>query len=265
VVSSHFGLDQPPNFENRHWHLHVVRPVEPGKEGVLEKAKQKLFAVREKRVRPGRDEKVLVSWNALAIRGMAHAGRVFGRAAWIASARRALDFIRNRMWRDGRLLATYKDGRAHLAAYLDDYAYLMAALIELLQSEFSLQDLEFAEQLAEVLLAHFEDADEVTGRFADELVRGVQSERGQIDAIIQQSSTHWKLERMARVDRNILRLAVYEILRRADIPVRVTLNEAVELGKKFGSEESSAFVNGVLDRIAHLELPNATPKLEKKA
>ena len=83
-------------------------------------------------------------------------------------------------------------------------------------------------------------------------------------AIIQQSSTHWKLERMARVDRNILRLAVYEILRRADIPVRVTLNEAIELGKKFGSEESSSFVNGVLDRIAHLELPNATPKLEKK-
>jgi len=159
VASSHFGLDQPPNFENRHWHLHVARPVEPGKEGILQKAKQKLFAARDKRVRPGRDEKVLVSWNALAIRGMAHAGRVFGRAPWIASARRALDFIRNRMWREGRLLATYKDARAHLGAYLDDYAYLMAALIELLQSEFSLQDLEFAEQLAEVLLGQFEDAE----------------------------------------------------------------------------------------------------------
>jgi len=159
VLSPHFGLDQPPNFENRHWHLHVARPVEPGKEGILEKAKQKLFAARAKRVRPGRDEKVLVSWNALAIRGMAHAGRVFGREPWIASARRALDFIRSRMWRDGRLLATSKDGHAHLAAYLDDYAYLMAALIELLQSEFSLRDLEFAEQLAEVLLAQFEDAE----------------------------------------------------------------------------------------------------------
>ncbi len=159
VLSPHFGLDQPPNFENRHWHLHVARPVEPGKEGILERAKQKLFAARAKRVRPGRDEKVLVSWNALAIRGMAHAGRVFGREPWIASARRALDFIRSRMWRDGRLLATSKDGHAHLAAYLDDYAYLMAALIELLQSEFSLQDLEFAEQLAEVLLAQFEDAE----------------------------------------------------------------------------------------------------------
>jgi transcription antitermination protein NusB len=115
------------------------------------------------------------------------------------------------------------------------------------------------------VLAHFEEADEATERFADELVRGVQSERPQIDALIQTSSTHWKLERMARVDRNILRLAVYEILRRADVPVRVTLNEAVELGKKYGSEDSSAFVNGVLDRIAHMDLPNATPKLDRKA
>jgi transcription antitermination protein NusB len=114
------------------------------------------------------------------------------------------------------------------------------------------------------VLAHFEEADEATGRFADELVRGVQSERPQIDALIQTSSTHWKLDRMARVDRNILRLAVYEILRRADVPIRVTLNEAIELGKKFGSEESSAFVNGVLDRIAHMDLPNATPKLDDK-
>jgi uncharacterized protein YyaL (SSP411 family) len=157
VVSSHFGLDQPPNFENRHWHLHVARLVEPGKEGILEKAKQKLFTARGKRVRPGRDEKVLASWNALAIRAMAHAGRVFSRESWVSSARRALEFIRNRMWRDGRLLATYKDGHAHLAAYLDDYAYLMAALIELLQCEFLPRDLEFAEQLAEVLLAQFED------------------------------------------------------------------------------------------------------------
>ena len=112
------------------------------------------------------------------------------------------------------------------------------------------------------VLAHFEEgpADDETARFAEELVRGVQDEKGAIDALIQKTSTHWKLDRMARVDRNILRLAVYELLRRGDVPVRVTLNEAVELGKKFGSEESSAFVNGVLDRIAHSDLPGAAPK-----
>ncbi len=154
-VSQHYGLTQPPNFENRHWHLRVASPVrEPG---ILEKAKAKLFAAREKRVRPGRDEKVLVSWNALAIRGLAHAGRVFGRPEWSAAARRALGFIRRAMWRDGRLFATYKDGRARLAAYLDDYAFLSAALLELLQCEYRQEDLEFAEELAEVLLEQFED------------------------------------------------------------------------------------------------------------
>ena len=156
VLTSHYGLDGPPNFENRHWHLRVAAPVEDP--GALEEAKRKLFAAREKRVRPGRDEKVLVSWNALAIRGMAHAGRVFGRGEWIASARRALDFVRAAMWRDGRLLATYKDGRAHLDAYLDDYAFLVAALLELMQGEFQLKDLAFARELADVLLEQFEDA-----------------------------------------------------------------------------------------------------------
>ncbi|HEY4637995.1 MAG TPA: hypothetical protein VIH23_06995, partial [Burkholderiales bacterium] len=105
------------------------------------------------------DEKVLVSWNALAIRGMARAARVFGRPEWAASARRALEFIRARMRRNGRLLATYKDGRAHLGAYLDDYAFLILALLELLEAEFATQDLGFAEELADVLLEQFEDAE----------------------------------------------------------------------------------------------------------
>jgi uncharacterized protein YyaL (SSP411 family) len=156
-VARHYGLDQPPNFENRFWHLHINGPV--GDETVLREARGKLFAAREKRVRPGRDDKILVSWNALAVRGMAHAGRIFGRPEWIASARRALDFIRAAMWREGRLLATYKDGRAHLNAYLDDYAFLLAALLELAQERFSSDDLAFARQLAEVLVEQFEDAE----------------------------------------------------------------------------------------------------------
>ena len=154
-VAAHYGLDQPPNFENRHWHLHVAAPRQ--NDALLQLARSKLFAVREQRVRPGRDEKILVAWNALAIRGMAHAGRVFGRPEWIASARRALGFIRDHMWKDGRLLATARDGRAHLSAYLDDYAFLIAALLELLQAGFSGGDLAFAEQLAGVLLEQFED------------------------------------------------------------------------------------------------------------
>ena len=156
-VAAHYGLDRPPNFESRHWHLRVAAPFR--NEDLLKLARSKLLAARETRIRPGRDEKILVSWNALAIRGMAHAGRVFGRPEWVKSARRALGFVRDRMWQGGRLLATAKDGRAHLSAYLDDYAFLIAALLELLQAGFSGADLEFAEQLGEVLLEQFEDPD----------------------------------------------------------------------------------------------------------
>src|SRR5205823_13987415 len=138
-----------PTLEGKHWHPGIAAPVGTASEALVESARRKLFAAREQRVRPGGDEKVLVSWNALAIRGMARAGRVFGREDWTASARRALDFIRGRMWQSGRLLATYKDGRAHLNAYLDDYAFLIAALIELMQSDFALADLDFARALAD--------------------------------------------------------------------------------------------------------------------
>jgi uncharacterized protein YyaL (SSP411 family) len=171
-VEKHYGLDQPPNFENKAWNLRVVLPFKD--ESLLKKAKEKLFHEREKRIRPGRDEKILVSWNALAMRGMARAGRVFGRPEWIASARRSLEFIRATMWREGRLLATYKDGRAHLSAYLDDYAFLISALLELLQAEFHTRDLDFARQLADVLLEQFEDAAEggffFTGREHERLI-----------------------------------------------------------------------------------------------
>jgi len=169
VVAPHYGLDAQANFEGRHWHLTIAQPLPAvaatlGRSDdecakLLATARQKLFAAREPRVRPGRDDKVLVSWNALAIRGMARAAAVFGRDDWLASARRALDFIRGTMWREGRLLATYKDGRAHLNAYLDDHAFLLDAVLELLQSEFRAGDLAFARDLAEALLARFEDTE----------------------------------------------------------------------------------------------------------
>lgn len=82
------------------------------------------------------------------------------------------------------------------------------------------------------------------------LVTGVTEARELIDNHIQTSSKNWKLGRMALVDRNILRLAIFELLRVNDIPKRVSINEAIELGKKFGSEDSGSFINGVLDKIS---------------
>jgi uncharacterized protein YyaL (SSP411 family) len=167
VASLAFGLDRPPNFEGEAWHLVVAHPLSElarmmeSSEGtlqtLLDSARTKLRAARDKRVRPGRDEKILASWNALMVAGMARAGRALERADWLASARRSLDFIRTHMWNGGRLLATYKDGRAHLDAYLDDHAYLLAALLEMLQADFRIEDLRWAEELAEVLLERFQD------------------------------------------------------------------------------------------------------------
>jgi N utilization substance protein B len=95
---------------------------------------------------------------------------------------------------------------------------------------------------------NFEYAPDIA-EFAANLVRGVILHRDAIDHLIQDSSRNWKLDRMARVDRNILRMAVFELLHRPEIPKKVTLNEAIEIAKRYGSEDSSAFINGILDHI----------------
>ncbi|NNJ94360.1 MAG: thioredoxin domain-containing protein, partial [Halobacteria archaeon] len=166
LFARRYGLDRDANFEG-HWHLHVYRTRDQlaeefslsleAVEETLDRAHTILFEAREQRIRPGRDDKVLTSWNGLMIRGMAIAGRHLDEPAWIDSAERALDFIRTTLWRDGRLLATCKDGRAHLNAYLDDYVYLVDAILELLQVRWRDGDLAFAVELAEAVLAHFSD------------------------------------------------------------------------------------------------------------
>lgn len=86
--------------------------------------------------------------------------------------------------------------------------------------------------------------------FADALVRGVARSVAQIDGLIVAASANWRVERMTRVDRNVLRVGAYELARCPEVPRPVAIDEAVELAKRFGTEESSSFVNGVLDRIA---------------
>jgi len=95
-----------------------------------------------------------------------------------------------------------------------------------------------------------EDADPEGRPYADEIVRGVAENVETIDKRVTAASQNWRLERMSRVDRNLLRLGTWELLFRGDVPRAVILDEAVELAKSFGTDESSGFVNGVLDRIA---------------
>jgi uncharacterized protein YyaL (SSP411 family) len=120
-------------------------------------ARAALLVRRSHRLWPARDDKALTSWNALAIRGLARAARALRRPDLAAAATRALDFVRSTLWRDGRLLATAREGRASLPAYLDDYALLADAVLELAQLRWRDGELEFAAQLLELLLARFED------------------------------------------------------------------------------------------------------------
>ncbi len=167
VAAPYFGLLQEPNFEDEYWNLEIIQGLEEiaNDEGISEQEVQeklmsvrmKLFAERELRIRPGRDEKILTSWNGLMIRGMARAGRILGNNEWINSATNAVDFIRSTLWKNGRLLATFKNRNAHLNAYLDDYAFMLDGLLELMQAEFRQSDLDFSLELAEVILEQFEN------------------------------------------------------------------------------------------------------------
>ena len=166
VFAPRFGLDRDPNFEER-WHLHAFVPigelaarVDRSEEQVattIDRARKTLLLARNRRVWPGRDEKILTSWNGLAIAGFAAAARALRRDDLAASAARAADFLRRHCWYDGRLLAVHTDGRSRLPAYLDDYACLAWGLLELAQVDWSSARFAWLLELVEALLDHFED------------------------------------------------------------------------------------------------------------
>jgi N utilization substance protein B len=126
-----------------------------------------------------------------------------------------------------------------------------------------LYELDFRPTDAAVVLAEFWKDRAVppeVREFADTLVRGTAERTPELDKLIQANAAHWSLARIAPVERNILRLAAFELLYRHDIPERVAINEAIELAKLYGSEESGAFVNGILDQIRlHLRPPQQAP------
>ena len=177
AVDIRFGLRGTPNFEGK-WHLRIENSLsvvaqrtgwpESQIPSILDKARRKMFIYRSKRVPPGRDEKILTSWNGLMIKAMAHTGRLLNRDDFVESAGRALDFARKRLWRDGRLLATAKDDVSHLNAYLDDYIFLADGVLELLQARWRDEEFRFALDLIEVVMTHYMDEDSGSFHFTSD-------------------------------------------------------------------------------------------------
>ena len=170
LVERRFGLDRAPNFEDHAWHLRAVLSlqdaaaalgIEPEQAHALWlRARRRLLAARSTRARPALDDKVLTAWNALTIAGAARAARVDENLAALAvEAERALDFLHAQLWKDGRLYASHARGETKFAAYLDDHAFLLDALLAMLQLRWKRRDLDWAIMLADTLLDRFEDRD----------------------------------------------------------------------------------------------------------
>ncbi|RDI39829.1 thioredoxin domain-containing protein [Aquicella lusitana] len=163
VAQQYLGLDHPPNFE-KHWHLYQAKPLSvvaeelglslTAADALLLAAKTKLLSARNTRVPPALDQKMLTSWNSLMIKGMLTAGTILQKKTLIDAAERALSFIREHLWQNNRLLASYN---THLAGYLDDYAFLIDALLCALETSWDSKQLHFAVELADTLLEHFMD------------------------------------------------------------------------------------------------------------
>ena len=166
VFAHAYGLDRDSNFEGQ-WHLHTYASLaelaitfgqeEAKVHALLESSRVKLLAARKQRIAPGTDDKILTSWNALMIQAMSRTGRILDSDECIASAERALQFVHQQLWDGQQLLATCKNGKAHINAYLDDYAFLLAAILEHLQTRWDNQMFAWATQIADTLLEQFED------------------------------------------------------------------------------------------------------------
>ncbi|WP_419596827.1 thioredoxin domain-containing protein [Thiolapillus sp.] len=194
AFSLHYGIDRPANFEGR-WHLHVerdpedvARQLQTGQDtldDLLDSARNLLLSRRQQRTAPGRDEKILTAWNALTIEGMAAAGMLLNRPDWVDSAESALSHLQKKLWHNGRLLAACKDGQGYQAAYLDDHAFLIQAILTLLQARWNSPSLQWAMTLADQMIAHFEDKQQGGFYFtADDQEPLIQRPRGLMDEAI---------------------------------------------------------------------------------
>jgi uncharacterized protein YyaL (SSP411 family) len=169
IFETYYGVSERGNFEGKNI-LSIVRTPEnvaerfrisvSEVEQALASARFKLFQAREQRVKPARDEKVLTEWNGLMIHALAECGVVLGRSDALQAAVKAADFILRQMSQeDGKLLRSYKDGRARLNAYLEDYAALIRGLLALYEATFELRWLGEATRLAQIMFEQFHDAE----------------------------------------------------------------------------------------------------------
>jgi uncharacterized protein len=178
-----YDVSEPGNFERKNIPHPILTLEQASKlfrrdpkdiEALIRNARQALFREREKRIKPFRDEKIITSWNGLMLSGLAEAIKISPQPAYVEAANRSLQFIFTKLFQDGRLLHTYKDGKAKLLGYLDDYAFLAVGLLDLYESTFEAPALDRAVELADTMLREFWDENDggffYTGKSHEQLI-----------------------------------------------------------------------------------------------
>ncbi|MYB33807.1 MAG: thioredoxin domain-containing protein [Gammaproteobacteria bacterium] len=165
-LEQQYGLFGEPNFEGC-WHFNLNRETDletlnehPDVMPEFYQARQKLMEIRNTRQRPAMDNKILTAWNGLMIKGMAKAARILNQPAYLGSAQQAIQFVRSNLWRGDRLMACCTEGKTTLNGYLDDYAFMLEGVLEMLATRWNSADLHFAIRVSEVMLERFEDTEE---------------------------------------------------------------------------------------------------------
>jgi uncharacterized protein YyaL (SSP411 family) len=169
LLNAYYGVTKKGNFEKGKTILNITASVEQLEKefekdhaaivNVLSAARSKLFAEREKRIRPHRDDKVITAWNGLMISSLAYGGMVLNEDKYTEAAQRSAEFILNTLHKDGRLMRYYRDGHVIGKAFLDDYAFLMMGLLDLYEATFDAKWLTEAKKLGEEMIRLFADSD----------------------------------------------------------------------------------------------------------
>jgi uncharacterized protein len=168
LAERYFDISVEGNFEEANILHRTIEPADAARmfkksedeiQAALRTIREKLFAAREKRVKPGRDDKILVAWNAMMISAFAAGARALHEPRYLEAAKRAIDFIMTRMWDGHALMRSYKDGAARFNAYLEDYALLASGMIDTYEASLDLGYIDRARQLADIILERFLDRD----------------------------------------------------------------------------------------------------------
>jgi uncharacterized protein YyaL (SSP411 family) len=168
IAARYFDVSDEGNFEGRNILHRTINPAQAAQMfqisedemvRVIETIRSGLFRARQQRIKPGRDEKILAAWNGMMISAFAEGYRVFGDERYLAAAKSAIDFVMTRLWNGGALRRSFKDGVARFNAYLEDYAIIAGAMVDVYEATFDTHYLELARKLADLIIKRFADSE----------------------------------------------------------------------------------------------------------